>query len=201
MRRSGRAAALVLVLAGAFGVAGARVQAQPVVDEDEPPPAYVAELRPGGRPILGLSAGVGVFDATCGGCYSQTGLSVGLYGGWQLTPRVALLADGWAVVHLLPLDADQRGVITHVLAVLAARVWLAPRLWIEAGPGGGVLAATGQGHDLGPGAVLAIGAEPGHAPCHGIDVSARIGGSRQSLGGGDHTLVYSIAGSVAFHWN
>lgn len=189
------------LLAGVLLTAGARADAEPVVDEDEPPPAYVPELRPAGRPVIGFSAGVGLFDATCSGCTSQTGLSVGLFGGWQLSPRVALLADGWAVVHILPLDDPQRGVITHILTVLAARVWLAPQLWIEAGPGGGWLARTGQGHDLGPGLMLAVGAEPGHKPCHGIDVSARFGGSRQLDGDGGHTLVYSIAGSVAFHWN
>lgn len=189
------------MLAGAVRAAAA----QDYVDEEEPAPVYVAELRTPGRAVLGLDFGIGVLDAVCSGCYAEGGVSLDFFAGVQVARRAALVADGWALTHLIATDSDQSGIATLAIATAGPRVWLAPRFWIQGGVGGGWLlvsgAGSGDGAEFGPGAMLAAGGEPGHKRCSGIDLSLRMGGIRGSDDAGDPLLLYSIAAVVGYHWN
>jgi hypothetical protein len=201
-----RALLAALALAGA-AAAPARAAAQLVVHEPEPPPVYVAELRPPGRALAGFDFGIGLFDATCGGCYARGGISLDVFAGAQVAPRVALLAEGWSVNHLLAPGGGASGVATLVLATAGARVWLTPRLWLQGGAGAAALLVTDSGADddgahAGPGATLAVGGEPGHRPRGGIDISVRTGVTRLRLEAGRaRTVMYDIATVVGYHWN
>jgi hypothetical protein len=215
--RSGAAAAALLVAVVAVPRASAQ-ERQPAGDEDEivnepqPPPLYVAALRQPGRPVIGLDFGIGTLDAVCSGCYAEGGVSLDVFGGAQLTRRVALLADAWALMHLIAEDMNESGVAAHAMATAGARVWIIPRLWVQAGVGAGCLAVIGTGADNGvdggPAGMLAVGGELGHERTSGIDLSVRIGATR--LAGdaastdpddGGAVLLYSIAAVVGFHWN
>ncbi len=212
--RSGSAAAALLL---AVSIAAPRAAAQEpeeddVVNEPPPPPVYVAELRAPWRAVLGLDFGLGMLDAVCDGCYAEGGISLNGFGGAQLTPRLALLADAWALMHLIAGDMNDTGAAAHGLATAGARVWIIPRLWVQAGIGAGGLFVGGAGDqdgvDLGPAAMIAVGGEPGHRRSSGIDLSIRIGATRLAgepgeadSGGGDAVLLYSIAAVVGYHWN
>jgi hypothetical protein len=217
LARFGAAALLVAVLAPP-AAAQERRPADPddeAVREPPPPPLYVAALREPGRAVIGLDFGLGMFDAVCSGCYAEGGISLSGFGGAQLTRRVALLADVWALMHLIAQDMNETGAAAHAMATAGARVWIIPRLWVQAGIGAGCLAVTGTGPDDGvdggPSALLAIGGELGHKRTSGIDLSVRIGATR--LAGdrgstdaddpddGDAVLLYSIAAVVGYHWN
>ena len=215
-----RARATALLAAAALSVAAPRAAAQDghdpgdedVVHEPAPPPPYVARLRPPGRAAFGLDFGIGMLDAVCSGCYAEGGISLDGFAGAQLARRVALLADAWSVFHLLASDVGGGGVAAHAIATAAARVWIVPRLWLQAGAGGGWLLVAGGGSDdgvdFGPAAMFAVGGELGHKPTSGIDLSVRIGGSRMRAGrrengatSGESVLLYSVAAVVGFHWN
>lgn len=215
--RSGAAAAALLIAVVAVPRAAAQ-ERQPAGEDDDvvrgppPPPIYVAALREPGRRVVGLEFGIGMLDAVCGGCYAEGGLSLSGFGGAQLTRRVALLADVWALMHLIAEDMNESGVAAHALATAGARVWIIPRLWVQAGIGAGGLVVTGtsadNGLDAGAAGMLAVGGELGHERSSGIDLSLRIGATR--LAGepgstdeddGGAALLYSIAAVVGFHWN
>lgn len=166
----------------------------------------MAELRLPGRLVIGFDFGIGVLDATCGGCYARGGLALDGFAGVQVAPRVALLADVWTVNHLLPSDEERSGIAIHAVNTAAARVWLIPRLWLQAGAGLGWfnITADRDGFLFGPSAMVAVGGEPGHRRCSGIDLSLRIGGTRvrdDSDEAGGHTLLYSATAVVGYHWN
>lgn len=183
----------------------AHAQDDEFVDEPPPPPLYVAELRQPGRAVLGLDFGIGTVDAVCSGCYAEGGLSLDVFAGVQATRRVAVLAEAWSLIHLIALDGDRTGVATLALATAAARVWVIPRLWIQAGAGGGWFMVAGtdeDGVDVGPAAAFAVGGELGHQRCSGIDLSIRMGGAGiPDDDTGDRVLVYNVAAVVGFHWN
>jgi hypothetical protein len=167
--------------------------------------AYVAELRQPGRLVVGFDFGIGFIDATCGGCYPRGGLSLDGFAGVQVARRLALLADVWTVNHLVARDdqARESGIAIHAVQTAAARVWIVPRLWVQAGGGLGWFNITGD-HDgflFGPAAMIAVGGEPGHKRCNGIDLSLRIGGTRVRDDAGDHMLLYSATAVVGYHWN
>jgi hypothetical protein len=197
-------AALALIAVWIPGAAHA--QEDEFVDEPAPPPLYVAELRQPGRAVLGLDFGIGMVDAVCGGCYAEGGLSLDVFAGVQVTRRVAFLADAWSLVHLIPVDGGRTGVATLALATAAARVWVIPRLWLQAGAGGGWFVVAGSpdadGVDFGPGAAFAVGGELGHQRCSGIDLSIRMGGAGiPDDDTRDRVLLYNVAAVVGFHWN
>jgi hypothetical protein len=200
-------AAMLAVPGAAAGQPAPAAEDEEFVDEARPAPVYVAELRAPRRAVFGLDFGLGVLDAVCGGCYAEGGLSLDLFAGVQLAPRVALLADAWALSHLVAGDDNQSGVAALVIASVGARVWVVPRLWLQAGAGAAWLVtsgapAGGDDADVGPGAMVAIGGELGHQRWSGIDLSLRMGGTRLAAGDeGDDVLVYSIAAVVGFHWN
>lgn len=176
-------------------------------------PIYVAELRTPGRLVIGFDFGIGFIDATCGGCAPVGGLSLDGFAGVQVARRVALLAEVWTINHLLPTedDGDRQGIAIHALNTAAARVWLIPRLWLQAGAGLGWfnITADRDGFLFGPTAMIAVGGEPGHKRCSGIDLSLRIGGTRVRDDSGDdadsgaagHMLLYSAVAVVGYHWN
>jgi len=197
-----------LVLLALLGAA-APADAQELVHEPEPPPVYVAELRAPARAVLGLDFGIGMLDALCDGCYAEGGLSLDLFGGVQVARRVALLADAWGLLHLVATDDDQSGIAALALATAGARVWIIPRLWLQAGVGAGALLIAGSGADdgadFGPGLLLAVGGEPGHKRWSGIDLSLRIGATwltdASASEGDDRVLFYGVAAVVGYHWN
>ena len=168
---------------------------------------YVAELRLPGRLVIGFDFGIGMLDATCGGCYAVGGLSLDGFAGVQVAPRLAILGEVWALNHLIAADDERSGLAIHGIGAAAARVWLDPRLWLQAGAGAGGLIGTGRGggSTWGPAAMISVGGEPGHKRCSGIDLSLRLGGTimrdEMSESGTGRILVYNIAAMVGYHWN
>ncbi len=216
MTRSSRLilAGLVLAAAGAAAsprAARAQGEAEDADDAEELlEPIYVAELRLPGRLVIGFDFGIGFIDATCGGCYPVGGLSVDGFAGVQVSRRVALLADLWTINHLLATDEEEgrNGIAIHSLDTAAVRVWLVPRLWLQGGAGLGWFNVTADrdGFLFGPAAMVAVGGEPGHKRCNGIDLSLRIGGTRvrdesDDSGESRHMLLYSATAVVGYHWN
>ena len=205
------AAALALVLGGVVPAAraqeaeGAAAEEEVyVVDEDPPPPVYTAELRLPGRLVIGFDFGIGLIDAVCSGCASIGGLSLDSFAGVQVTRRVAILGDVWGMFHLLATDGEETGVATHALATAGSRVWITPRFWLQGGLGGGLFSSGGRGEggsSLGPAAVLAIGGEPGHQRCSGIDLSLRVGGTLFGDDEEGRAFLYNVAAVVGYHWN
>ena len=198
--------ALALV---AGGVGSARAEDN-VVYGEEPPEVYVPELRSAPRKLIGFDFGIGVYDAFCGGCNLTGGLSAGFSAGLQVTTRLAAVGDIWSLLHLLPVDDPaERGFTAHTLATAAARVWVQPTVWVQAGAGAGFLSILGANDDLiyGPAGTIAVGGELKHRPGSGIDVSLRIGTSWFPLDDDEmpvgvvDELVYNVAGTVGYHWN
>lgn len=200
-----RAAAVIAMLLALAGTAHAQSEGDQLEDLSEP--VYVAELRAPGRLVIGFDFGIGFIDATCGGCYPRGGLSLDGFAGVQVARRVALLADVWTVNHLLATDDQQRsGIAIHAIQTAAARVWIMPRLWVQAGGGLGWFNITSDrdGFLFGPAAMIAVGGEPGHRRCSGIDLSLRIGGTRvreESEDSRGHMLLYGATAVVGYHWN
>lgn len=178
------------------------VPAADLTPEEEP---YLADFRRPWRLVIGFDFGIGVIDLVCAGCHSLGGLHVDVFAGVQVARRVALLAEVWSLVHLLPADDPDNGLAAHTLATAGSRVWVAPRLWVQAGGGIGRFTAEQAGpneEEHGPAAVLAVGGEPGHRWCSGIDLSLRAGGTL--VDGGDaagRVFLYNIGAAVGFHWN
>ena len=206
MKRIGGILVGIALVVGAPGAAHAQGEAEDAEEALEP--IYVAELRLPGRLVIGFDFGIGFVDATCGGCYPIGGLSIDGLAGVQLSGRVALLADVWMVNHLLPSGEEESGIAIHALQTAAARVWLAPRFWLQGGAGLGWFNVTADrdGFLFGPAAMIAVGGEPGHKRCSGIDLSLRIGGSivrdeSPGASSGDRMLLYSAAAVVGYHWN
>jgi hypothetical protein len=203
-----------LIAAALLGPASARAQGQGQSDDDKElarlleEEVYVAELRAPGRLVIGFDFGIGFIDATCGGCYPRGGLSLDGFAGVQVARRVALLADVWTINHLVARDdqSQESGIAIHSLDTAAARVWIIPRLWVQAGGGLGWfnITADRDGFLFGPAAMIAVGGEPGHKRCRGTDLSLRIGGTRvrdDSEDSAGHMLIYSATAVVGFHWN
>lgn len=178
----------------------------PASEVTEDPEPYLADFRLPGRLVIGFDFGIGAFDLTCADCAGKGALHVDVFAGVQVSRRVAVLAEGWSMLHLLPTDEqDHTGLAAHTIGTAAARVWVMPRLWLQAGAGVGWLTRDQGGDHVGihgPAAVVAIGSEPGHKLCSGIDLSLRIGGTSIDIGGDvGRTLLYSIGAAVGFHWN
>jgi hypothetical protein len=203
-----RVCGLFALLALAAPTAGAQEQSE---DDKElarllAEEVYVADFRLPGRLVIGFDFGLGFIDATCNGCYPRGGLSLDGFAGVQVARRVALLADIWTVNHLLPTDQERSGIAIHAVNTAAARVWLIPRFWVQAGAGLGWfnITADRDGFLFGPTAMIAIGGEPGHRRCGGIDLSLRIGGTsvRDEVDeSGGRMLLYSATAVVGYHWN
>ncbi len=177
-------------------------------EDEEPPPLYIAELRKPGRLVLGFGIGVGAFDALCDGCRVVGGLSIDVFGGWQLTSRIAVGAEVFSLLHVLATDGNRSGFASHTSMTASARVWLVPKLWISVGVGAGMFAVvTSDDSDtaaFGPGAQIGFGGETDHGPTRGIDLAVRFCATvldDGSVSGMDKTLAYSLAGVIEWHWN
>jgi hypothetical protein len=172
------------------------------IDDEEP---YVADFRLPGRLVIGFDFGIGIVDLACGGCHALGGIHLDAFAGVQVARRVALLADGSSLLHILATDDNDSGLAAHGIASAGARVWLVPRLWVQAGGGIGRFSADQPGpnvREYGPAMMIAIGGEQGHKVCSGIDLSLRAGGTVIDAGGAvGRTLLYSVSGAVGFHWN
>lgn len=187
-------AAVVLVMLGA---AEARAQ---VDTSDE---IYIPELRSGGRKLVGFGFGIGMFRGGCGQCLTKGGFAVELYGGYQITERVAVIGHFWSTMHVLPFDTNP-GLAGYVSTTAAAQVWITPTLYLRGGLGGAafaVLSDLGSGFDAGPGLMLTVGGELGHRPGSGVDLGLATAGSAiQSSDLGDFTFL-SAAALVSYHRN
>jgi len=126
----------------------------------------------------GLFAGGGVFggNISCEGdnCgdFREAGGANGQVG-YLLGPRFGLLLDVWAMT------SSQNDIsITYVASTLSARLWVAPRLWVQAGLGSGhaevrVSIFGARGDDV-PVGEVAAGAELVRGPGWSLDLTARI---------------------------
>jgi hypothetical protein len=198
------AAALVGVSLGAGSTSAD--EAGEEVWEEEPPPVYVAELRGPVRKLIGFDFGLGIYDGFCSDCLMVGALSAGFQTGLQIAPRVALIAEVWSLLHLLPADsADARGFTAHSIVTAGARVWLQPTLWIQSGLGAGAVSIVGPIDDvaIGPSATLSIGSELRHRPTSGIDLALKLGGTWYSEDGepNDGDILYNLAAAIGYHWN
>jgi hypothetical protein len=189
-----------LLAAAALAVEPGPTAAQPI-DEDE---LYIPEFRSAGRKLVGAGFGIGMFDGRCAECPAKGGLAIELYGGWQLHPRLAVLADvGWTV-HPLPADGDNPGLAGYLSATAAAQVWIVPQLYIRLGLGAGavaIVASGGSSFDPGPGLILSVGGELGHRPDSGIDLSLRGAGSQVNPDAAGEFLFFSAGALVGYHRN
>jgi hypothetical protein len=187
---------LALALAA---VAGADVaHAQHASDE-----IYIPELRPGGRKILGAGGGIGMFSGRCGQCQTKAGLALELYGGYQITDRVAIIGHFWSTIHLLPFDTNP-GIAGYFTTTAAVQVWITPMVYLRGGLGLASFAVAsdlGSGFDLGPGMLLSVGGELGHRPDSGVDLALTGAGSAiLSDELGDFAFL-SAAALVSYHRN
>jgi hypothetical protein len=186
---------LAVSLAALAALAPAAARAQPVS-------AYYEDqiaLRDG--LTIGVGLGVGHLEcggAGCDGVTEAAGADVHL--GAMLTPRLAIVAELWAMGH----RAD-RVDITHTLATLGAQVWLLPRLWVRAGAGvahadfgfGGALADVPDRTETVPGAVAGVGLELVTSRGFALDLQLRGGSGLYDDG---DTRVHDVALSLGMSW-
>lgn len=192
----------VLPVVLALAAVGADVTAASAQQAEEEE-IYIPELRSGGRKLIGGGFGIGMFSGDCADCLTKGGVAVELYGGYQLSERVAVIGHYWSTIHVLPFDTNP-GVAGYFSTTASAQVWITPTLYLRGGLGVAsfaVLSDQASGFDLGPGLVLSVGGELGHRPSSGIDLSlAGAGSAVQSSALGDF-LFLSAAALVSYHRN
>lgn len=141
----------------------------------------------------GLFGGGGVFggNISCDGgdCGDGFRESAGASGhvGYMITPRLGLLLDVWAMT-----SEKNDTSITFAMATVGARLWLAPRLWVQGGIGSGhavvrvgIFAAESDDVPVGE---LAAGVELVRGRGWALDLSARVAqGTSTDEAGNDAT--------------
>jgi hypothetical protein len=125
--------------------------------------------------VIGFSLGAGVLaNDSCDRCDSLEGAAGEFHVGWMVTPRLALLAEGYAVSH-----TKQDMTLSQSMGVLAAQYWLTPKFWLKAGLGSGHLSVSNdQGEEIavseeGAGAMIAVGYEVYQGRAFALDLSLR----------------------------
>jgi hypothetical protein len=159
-------------------------------------PIVEPTLRTPPRAVIGFDFGFGGIAVACGGCGSGGGVSADVYAGALVHERIAVVADLWSVVHLLPTGAVT-GTNSETLALASAQVWATPILWARAGAGAGLFAHVTTGPDevaFAPAVAVAAGAELRHDPDFGIDFAGRVGVELSD------PRVVSLAVHVGYHW-
>lgn len=146
-----------------------------------PPPVRRAPVRHG--LTLGFDVGVGSMTAKsgpirCDGCDGDpaTG-SLGFWIGAMVRPRLAILFHG--SINGRSLDADGVETMWDSTALVAAKYWFTPRLWVKGGLGYASLVvtyddgftSTSDQLDQGGAAMLGVGLEAVHSPRFSLDVS------------------------------
>jgi hypothetical protein len=176
-------------------------------DESDLDPLIVPVFRTPPNFAIGFDVGVGVFGGLCEGCDRGVGgLSVGVLGGAQIARRIAVLADLWSIMHLLPVDDPEHGVVAHTFATAALHVWATPVLWVRAGAGAGMFSLTSNledSYDFGPGITASVGGEALHRPDSAIAIMLRFGAGRYATddgGADDHVWLYNLAATVGWQW-
>jgi hypothetical protein len=199
---AGRAAAVAAALGSAAAARADAYVIDPGAEDGDAP--YVPELREPVRFAIGFDVGLGSLDGVGGGYAAKGGIAVDAWSGALVTRRLAVLGELFAVLHLLPADtAEDRGLLWHGFLTAAARTWLTPQLWLQAGAGLGILRAEVRGPDdaaYAPGVTFAIGGEVDHAPTRGIDLSVRAGAARYEDDDGSRVTFYDLAAVVGWHW-
>jgi hypothetical protein len=205
-----RIAVAAVALLAVVGLGGATAGAQPsgtyvsdpLEEAQRPPPPEAGFRTPPGF-VIGFDVGIGVLGGFCDECRSTLGgASLDLFSGALIGRRIAVLADLWSLMHLLPADSDERGVVAHTMATVGAQVWLTPALWVRGGIGAGLFSVMARGddeHSMGPAAAVAVGNELQHLSGSSIDVSIRLGGGRHEYAG-DPALLYDLSAQVGWHW-
>lgn len=193
--------AIALALAIAAGGPSPATAATDLPTEED---LYLPSLRTATRLAVGFDFGVGIFDASCSACEYLGGLSLDVYGGVLVSPRVALLVELWTLAHLLPADREgTSGLALHSFATLQGRLWMLPEVWMGAGVGAGALSVTSgedAGTGLGPALVLSLGTEVHHRPDTGVDLALRLGVTFLEDDNRRSFELYQIAATVGWHW-
>jgi hypothetical protein len=143
---------------------------QPYAPQPEPPGIHRSGL------VIGFSLGAGTIGCSdCTNSDSLNGVAVDLHIGGMLSPNVALMFDGSAVVHSL----EGGGTLTHVVDTLAVQVWVNERLWLKGGLGIGQLSVSDNESssmvrsDTRAAAMLALGVELLQGRSSALDLQLR----------------------------
>lgn len=93
---------------------------------------YLAEHHWGREGIIvGGDLGFGHISCSGDGCDSFTEAgSFGLHIGGMITPRIAVMADAWWMLH-----TEDRLTVSQGIFTGAVRFWAIPRLWLQLGLG------------------------------------------------------------------
>jgi hypothetical protein len=189
-----------LTLAIALASTGPAAAATDLPTEDD---LHLPTWRTATRLATGFDLGVGFFDPTCEPCSYLGGLSLDVYAGALVTPRLAVLVELWTLAHILPSDGQSTSLAFHSFAAVQGRLWMLPEVWMAAGIGAGALTVLDDeegGTDVGPALLLSVGAEVDHRPDRGIDLALRLGVSFLEDDDGRNVEIYQVAATVGWHW-
>jgi hypothetical protein len=121
--------------------------------------------------VFGVAVGGG--GISCDDCDSLHGPASSLYAGGMLTDKLALVADSSVVVK----TEDGNRLTSGVFGV-AAQYWVAPRVWVKGGVGGGQLFFSSdqesESSDLGLGFLGGAGVEIVQKKKFALDLQARF---------------------------
>jgi hypothetical protein len=173
----------VVLAATVFAAPAADAQPGAGYYAEPPPPAPVPYAAPP-PPVrhgltLGFDLGIGSMDAEsgplrCDGCESDPAAgTVGFWVGAMINPRFALMFHGSITGQALDEFGDET--LINSTALLAAKLWLSPRLWLKAGLGFASLTISDpvgdEQLDEGGAGMLGIGFEAVHSRNFSLDVS------------------------------
>lgn len=171
-----------VALAAIVALPAGTASAQPGYAEPPPPgpSPYVTPMPPERRGLtIGFDLGLGSMDAAsgplrCDGCSGEPPAgTVGFWIGAMLNPRLALMFHGSITGRALDDFGDES--LVNSTALLAAKLWLSPRLWIKAGLGFASLSISGDNGDEtldeGGAGMLGIGFEAIHSRKFAMDIS------------------------------
>jgi tetratricopeptide (TPR) repeat protein len=172
------------------------------------PAAGVQAAAGGGRAgwTFGVGLGLGSLQAECDTCRDSFEAG-GLHGhaGWLWRPSLSFEVDVWGMVH-------SEGALTvhQTLAVVAARYWVLPRLWLKGGVG---VASAGYRWSAAllnfedrtenkPGLMLAAGYELFERRGMAVDAQLRYGTGLYEKNVGDAYVVkaHSLMLGAALNW-
>lgn len=157
------------------------------------PPTAVAPASPGPPARSGFVIGVALGPGSIAAVESDTGevsnsfggFSVNLQLGGLVNPRLAIIADLWSVFH----EDESFGsefTLSHNIVTVAAKYWLAPRLWLSGGIGRAnytVIEAmnTYDSNDV-PALMVGAGYELSHSRSFSLDLQGRFGAAEYDEG-------------------
>lgn len=166
-----------------------------------PPPHH---LRRG--LMVGVGVGGGSMVADCDACdstFEAGGLDAHI--GYMITPRLAIMLDVWGMVH-----HESFLTVYQEINTVAARWWLMPNLWLQAGLGNanagykwsGIFVNVEDRTENTAGVMVGAGYEFYVKPQFAIDVYVRYGtGFYDTTVGNDYVVkAHSAQLGVGFNW-